>query len=343
MVAALGKLEHVPPRTLWESEARDFTPWLAENLALLGEALGLDLELVQTEAAVGSFSCDVEAREQGTGRKVIIENQLEQTDHSHFGQLLTYAAGLDAAVIIWISPEVREEHREAIDWLNRHTRETVDFFAVALEVVRIGQSYPAVVFRLAASPNAWAKTAAAGAARGETSNKMAAYQAFWQQLMDELREKHKFTNAKAAQPQSWYSFSSGVASGITYGVAFTKGNRLQAEVYVDVGDAIRNKAIFDHLAATKADIETAVGEPLSWERLDAKRACRIAVVRQYTTIEDAPKQGEEMRAWLVSHLLKLKQVFGARLKTALQATGSPQVEYGRSEPWPLSADLAQPK
>ncbi|CAA7614905.1 DUF4268 domain-containing protein [Magnetospirillum sp. SS-4] len=326
MSVTLGRLEQVPPRTLWESEARDFTPWLAENLGLLGEALGLDLELVQTEVAVGSFSCDIECREQGTGRKVIVENQLEQTDHSHLGQLLTYAAGLDAAVVVWISPEVRDEHREAIDWLNRHTRETVDFFAAALEVVRIGNSDPAVIFRLAASPNAWAKTAAAGASRGETSSRMASYQAFWQPLLDELREKHRFTNAKAAQPQSWYSFASGVASGITYGVAFARGDRLQAEVYIDVGDAPRNKAIFDFFLAEKIELEAAMGEPLSWERLDAKRACRIAVVRPATTIDDAPEQGDEMRTWLVTRLLKLKQVFGPRVKMALQVAVNPPPE-----------------
>ena len=324
MSVMLGRLEQVPPRTLWQSEARDFTPWLAANLGLLGEALGLDLELVQSEVAVGSFSCDIECREQGTGRKVIIENQLEQTDHSHLGQLLTYAAGLDAAVIVWISPEVRDEHREAIDWLNRHTRETVDFFAVALEVVRIGSSCPAVVFRLAASPNAWAKTAAAAASRGETSTKMANYQAFWQPLIDELREKHRFTNAKAAQPQSWYSFASGSVSGITYGVSFTRGDRLQAEVYIDVGDALRNKAIFDFFAAEKAELEAAMGEALSWGRLDAKRACRIAVIRPDTAIDNAPTQGDEMRAWLVARLLKLKLVFGPKIKAAVQAAVSQQ-------------------
>lgn len=323
MSVMLGRLEQVPPRTLWESEARDFTPWLADNLVLLGEALGLDLELVQSEVAVGSFSCDIECREQGTGRKVIVENQLEQTDHSHLGQLLTYAAGLDAAVIVWISPSVRDEHRESIDWLNRHTRETVDFFAVSLEVVRIGNSNPAVVFRLAASPNAWAKTAATGAARGETSSKMASYQAFWQPLLDELREKHRFTNAKAAQPQSWYSFASGAASGITYGVAFARGDRLQAEVYIDAGDATRNKTIFDFFAAAKTELESAMGEALSWERLDARRACRIAVIRSDTSIDNAPTQGDEMRAWLVARLLKLKQVFGPRIKTALQAAVCP--------------------
>ena len=304
---------------LWTSEARDFTPWLAQNLALLGEALGLDLELVQTEAPVGSFACDIEAKESSGGRRVVIENQLEQTDHSHLGQLLTYAAGLDAGIIVWISPTIREEHREAIDFLNRHTRENLDFYAIALEVVCIGKSDPAVVFRLAASPNAYAKTVS-NSSRADVSNKMAAYQAFFQPLMDELREKHRFTNARVAQLQSWYSFASGV-SGITYGVAFANGRRLSAEIYIDVGDMDRNKIIFDYL---ESQVKELGSEVLIWERLDNKRACRIRVVLPDTTIADAAKSGDEMRSWLVAKLLKLKEVFGPQLRAAA-AQPSPDV------------------
>ncbi len=325
MSISLGKLEQVSPRDVWQSEPRDFTPWLAENLSLLGEALGLDLELVQTEAPVGGYSCDIEARESGSGRRVVIENQLEQTDHSHLGQLLTYAAGLDAAVVVWISPTIRDEHREAIDFLNRHTREAVDFFAIALEVVRIGASPPAVVFRLAASPNAWTKTAAANQSNTEASSREIAYQKFWQPLMDELREKHHFTNAKAAQPQSWYAFATGIA-GINYGVAFASGSRLQAEVYLDLGDKDRNKATFDFLAEKKAEIEILFGEPLKWERLDARRASRIAVVLPDTKIDDASERGDEMRAWLIARLLKLKQVFGPLLRPAVQSAAMPPTE-----------------
>lgn len=316
MTGPFGILEQVPPRTQWQSEFRHFTPWLAENLGLLGAALGLDLELVQTEALVGDFNCDIHAREQGMGRRVIIENQLEQTDHGHLGQLLTYAAGLKAAVIVWISPNVRDEHREAIDWLNRHTTESVDFFAVSLEVVRIEASKPAVVFRLVASPNQWAKTAAT--VRTEASGRMAAYQAFWQPLLNELREKHRFTNARASQPQSWMNFSAGV-SGCVYGVSFPRGNRIQAEVYIDVGESLLNKAIFRQLESAKAEIELGMGEPLSWEPLDNRRACRIAVSRPGSSIEDTPVKGDEMRTWLIERLLLLRKVIGPRLKPAIAA------------------------
>lgn len=309
----LGKLEHVDPRTLWEKEAGHFTPWLAANIGLLSEALGIDLELVQTEKAVGDFSCDIQAHDTGRDRPVIIENQLEPTDHRHLGQLLTYAAGLDAAVIVWISPEVREEHRDALDWLNRHTDDRIEFFGIALEAIRIDASNPAVQFRLVAFPNAWSKKVATSGG-GEVSEKRLRYQQFFQAVIDELRDKHKFTNARAAQPQSWYAFSSGT-SGIVYGATFARGDRLRAELYIDVGDAARNKAIFDSLLDRKEPVEEKTG-PLEWERLDQKRACRIAMVRPDTSIEDASTEADELRTWLVQGLLRMKAAFGPLLKTA---------------------------
>lgn len=239
MDIALGKLEHLDPRKIWKNEAADFTPWLADHIDLLGEALGFDLQLEQSEAAVGDFSCDILAREVGTNRPVIIENQLERTDHGHLGQLLTYAGGLDAAIVVWISPEIRDEHRKALDWLNRHTDDQVDFFGVSLEAIRIDDSKPAVQFTLVALPNDWGKTRFE---KKGVSERGMIYKEFFQALIDELRKK-SFTNAKTAQPQSWYAFSSGV-SGIVYGIAFsTQG--LRSELYIDMGNKERNKAIFE--------------------------------------------------------------------------------------------------
>ncbi|MBR0642928.1 DUF4268 domain-containing protein [Plastoroseomonas hellenica] len=318
---ALGKLEQVEPRSLWPLEAVDFTPWLAENLDALGEALGIDLEKTRVEAPVGSFACDIEARDTNSNRRVIVENQLSETDHRHLGQLITYAAGLDAGVIVWIASRVREEHREAIDFLNRHTNDNLDFFLVTLEVIRISGSLPAVVFNLTASPNAWAKTASLPSQK-LTSERTLAYQEFYQGLMDELREKHRFTNARAAQPQSWYAFSSGT-SGITYNASFASGRRLRAELYIDVGEIAPNKSIFDNLKSQETQIESALGERLLWERLDGKRACRISAIRENTTIIDAAAQGDEIREWLVQHLLQFKAVFGPLLKAATTTIPAP--------------------
>lgn len=307
----LGTLARVDPRTIWKHEAHDFTPWLVEHIAMLGEALGLDLEVVSREADVGDFSVDILARDLGRDRLVVIENQLEATDHSHLGQLITYAAGLEASVVIWVSREFREEHRQALDWLNRGDGAATEYFGVAVEVVQIDASKPAVSFRLVASPNNWSRQSKRGPGLDEVSGKRAAYQGFFQLLIDELREKHKFTNAKAGQPQNWYSFTSGTR-GFTYGMSFAQGGELRAEIYIDSGDREANQAAFDALHADKARIEAELGEPLRWERLDNRRACRIACYRT-GSIDDSAEAQEEHRKWAIDRLLRLKRVFGPRL------------------------------
>lgn len=309
----LGVLRRLDPREVWPNEAHDFTPWLAAHLELLGATLGIELELIATESPVGKFSADILARDLGTGRTVVIENQLEPTDHSHLGQLITYAAGLDASVIIWVCRELREEHRQALDWLNRGHGAGTDFFGVVLELLQIDGSAPAVNFRPVASPNDWSRSSAASA-RGSAapSSRQQRYQLFFQELIDELREVHRFTNARAGQPQGWYSFSAG-ARGFSYGASFAQGGRVRAEVYVDGGDAEVNHAMFALLLADREALESAFGEPLEWEALEGKRACRITIYRT-GSIEDADEDLEVYRAWLIARLLRFKKVFGARLK-----------------------------
>jgi hypothetical protein len=170
---------------------------------------------------------------------------------------LTYAGGLDAAVVVWISPEIRDEHRKALDWLNRHTDEDIDFLGILLEAIRIDESKPAEQFRPVAVRNEWGKRSP----KTDISERGLIYKRFFQLLLDELREKYKFTNARVAQPQGWYSFTSGV-SGFLYGVAFSaKG--LQAEIYIDTGSMERNKVVFDWFHRQEEAIESQMGEPLT--------------------------------------------------------------------------------
>ena len=306
----LGKLVRIDPREVWRSESADFTPWLAENLDHLAEVLGLELELTEREAAVGDFAVDLLARDLGRDRVVIIENQLEPTDHSHLGQIITYAAGLDAGVVIWISRSFREEHRQALDWLNRVHDGRTEFFGVMVELLKVDDSKPAVSFRLVAFPNQWSRTASAATA--EVSPKRVAYQQFFQRLLDELREKHKFTNAKAAQPQSWYSFTSGTR-GFSWAFSFALGGRVRAEIYIDSTDAERNEKILDDLLKDRSAIEADFGEALEWERLDEKRACRVACYRS-GSIEDSSESLEQIHSWAIERLLRFKRVFGPRLR-----------------------------
>ena len=309
-----GKLEKIDLKEIWKNEAFDFTPWLAENIEALGEALGMDLELEEREADVGGFSLDLLARDLGTGEYVIIENQLTQTDHDHLGKLLTYAAGFNAATIIWVAESIRDEHRQTLEWLNQHTDPKTQFFAVVVEVFRIDDSKPAYKFRPIVFPNEWQKTKRQQAGSA-TSPRAEAYRSFFQKLIDELKEKYRFTNARVGQPQNWYSFSAGIF-GISYSASFAHGNKVRAEIYIDTGDAEKNKAIFDSLKADKASIEAEFGEALSWERLDDKRASRVAVYRE-GSINDSEERLEETRRWLIDNLLKFKRVFTDRVKGLL--------------------------
>ena len=310
----LATIERVDLREIWPNEATDFTPWLAENLSNLGKALGLDLELQSQEAAVGGYSLDIFAHD-GNGRPVVIENQLGATDHNHLGQLLTYAAGFDANVIVWIAKEFRDEHREALDLLNHRTDEGTEFFGVEVELWRIGESRPAVNFNLVSTPNEWRKqTVGSGRMSDNVSERRERYRTFFQELIDRLREEHQFTNARKGQPQSWYSFSAG-KTGFSYGANFNADGQLRVEFYIDPGEQERNKRTFDQLEELKESIESELGEGLLWERLDNRRASRISV-RRPGSIDDDPETLDEIRDWMVEKLLAFKRVFGPRLAEA---------------------------
>ena len=312
----LAKIERVDLREAWPNEARDFTPWLAENIAELGEALGMDLALQEREADVGRYSLDVLATDLNQNRPVIIENQLEATNHDHLGKLLTYAAGYDANVIVWLTREFRDEHRQALDWLNQRTGQDTQFFGVVVELWRIGNSPYAPHFNLVVTPNEWRiKGTTGGALSGSgtpvISERRERYRNFYQPLMDTLREKG-FTNARTAQPQNWYNFSAGYGQRVTYATVFRGQKRVGVEVYLDESDPERNIQLLEDLESEKEEIESALGESLDWQRLEHRRACRIALDRD-GSIEDDDATLAEIREWMVENLLKFKQVFGPRL------------------------------
>lgn len=317
-----GKLKRLSLREAWSHEALEFTPWLEENIGLLNEALGLELEVKGREENVGDFSVDLLAEDLNSQKTAIIENQLEGTDHSHLGQLVTYAAGYGAGIVIWISESIREEHRQALEWLNEHSTEAIAFFGVIVEALQIEDSPLAINFRSVVAPNEWQKQArTVGAKRSERAE---AYREFFQPLIDELREDHRFTNAKQAQPQSWHAFSSGlpgVGGGrIHYGTSFAKSGLARVEVYLDM-DRDTNKAIFDNLFEKKEEIEREFGSPLSWERLDDKKASRIAIYSEGSIDEDEASLAETKR-WFVDNLLRFQTVFEPHLRDELQGLWS---------------------
>lgn len=306
-----GKLQNVPLKDMWAGEATHFTPWLAQNLVLLGEKLGMDLELDTIEADAGDFSADIIAKDLSTNRIVVIENQFGGTDHRHLGQIITYSSVLTAGVVVWIAEQIRPEHKSAIDFLNQNLKESLRLFAVEASVIRIDDSKPAFTLNVVCMP-ADVVTGPIGGPQGvsETQEK---YREYFQSLIDELREGHNFTNARAGQPQNWYTFSSENSRIYKYSTSFAAGGRVRVEVYIDCRDKTKNEQIFNCLLASKADIEKDFGAPLTWELLDTKRACRIAIYRD----GDIDMESEELakiKLWSIDNLLKFKRVFPQRFQ-----------------------------
>lgn len=308
-----GEIISVPMNQIWQHEERHFTPWLSQNIDKLGDALGgLQLQVEQTEVYAGNFQLDILAKEISTNKVVVIENQIYKTDHKHLGQLITYASFFKAEIIIWVSQEVTEEHRSAIDWLNNNTNDNLQFYAVEANIIKIDNSKPALNFKLKSFPNEWTKSGGNVTTPASTeTNEL--YRAFFQKLLDELREKHRFTNARTGQPQSWYSFTSG-SKGCIYGCSFARGSKVRAEVYIDTTSQEVNKEIFRTFEQQKSELEKLFGEELTFEELPTKRASRIAIYRDGDIWTDSQTL-EEIRNWCIEKLLKFKQVFAEKLKT----------------------------
>lgn len=306
----LGRLERVDPRSVWVHEAHDFTPWLLTNKDALADVLGIDLELTSAEYPVGGFSLDLIGRDLTNDCVLIVENQLTGTDHTHLGQILTYAAGTDAATIVWMASAFREEHRQALDWLNGLAGSNARFFGIEIGLARIGSSPAAPLFTLAAQPNDWhAQLAAAAKVESSGSGKGELYRQFWAKFLDRVRaDRPSWTRARVPQNANWMTMPCPVKAAY-HGVNFTGDGRIRTELYVGGGDRALNTAVFQALQTYRAQIEAAVGEALSWEEMPNRQASRIAMYRIGEVIDTA--QAETYIEWFLDT--------GTRLRNALKA------------------------
>ncbi len=311
-----GEIKKIELKDIWNNEAYDFTPWLSENIDSLGEALGMELELTDMEADVGDFSLDLLIKDLGTGNTVVVENQLTQTDHDHLGKLLTYASGYSASTVVWISDVVRDEHRQALEWLNQRTDEETQFFGVEVEVFSIDESNPAFTFNPVVSPSEWQKSKKRQV-KNTVSEKGELYRIYFQDLIDKLRENYRFTNARVGQPQNWYSFSSGI-TGISYGAAFVQSGHARTELYIDFEEADKNKALFDWLLDQKDKLQSDLGEELVWDRMDDNRYSRIAIYKK-GTIYSSSEELIEIKQWQIENLIEFKKYFTPLLKKGLKS------------------------
>ena len=271
----LGKLEKVNLRDIWPNEEYDFSVWLSkkENLKELSDAIGIDLELEERESPVGKYSVDIYGKEEGTDRKVVIENQLEDSNHDHLGKIITYASGKDAKTIIWIVKRARDEHRQAIEWLNSHTDEEVGFFFFLFEVWKIGDSLAAPKFNIVSKPNDWGKTQKASNGLGKAQKLQGE---FWQAFGEygaSNEEYSKEFNKRKALPQHWYDLPMGSSEYHISLTCATQRNEIGIEVYIN-----DNKDIYDEFYKNKNIIEEKTGLKYSWQRLDNKKASRIKAI-----------------------------------------------------------------
>ena len=303
-----GTLNKLRLRDIWEHEARDFTPWLAGNLNVLGKALSMDLELEGQEVPIGGYSLDLLANDLDSGDKVVIENQIEPSDHIHLGQLLTYASWFDRpTTAIWIAESFRKEHRKALENLNQRTDLEILFFAVVVEAIQIDDSRVACNFKPIVIPTKWPK-----AKKRQTTKSILVngklYKKFFQALIDDLRENHQFTNTEDVRETNTWEFLSG-AKGFRFCAAFYQheDGRPCIEAYIDM-DKENNKELFDVLYAQQKTIETNIGSRLVWERQDDKSTSRIRLYRD-GSIESSKEKLEEIHTWMVENLLEFKRVF----------------------------------
>lgn len=306
----LGVLRPYDLRQIWKYEDRHFTVWLYDNMERLGTALGMSLEARRREQAVGPFSLDILAHDTSRDRPVIIENQLEQTDHDHLGKLITYAAGLEASAIIWVSPMFREQHRAALDWLNNHTDDHIEFFGVAVEAVQIDDSKPAVNFKVIASPNSWQKSFVGQRNDATLDERSAYFYQFNEALMNALREGRAFRQPPAPTPR-YETFIQRTHGGVRYGTAFSR-NALRAGIWIDLPDAEVNRRIFEMLQATRSEIEGALGAPLQWDFVQARHGQIVMLVQENVNRDDAT-QIPELAKWGADTLSKLRSVLEPRL------------------------------
>lgn len=299
-----GILKAVPARQKWTNEARDFTPWLSQNIQELSKALGIELEVENTEVAVGPYSADILAKDTGTGQYVVIENQLERTNHDHLGKAITYASVLDASTIIWIATDFTEEHKKALDWLNDHTSENISIYGVQVELWQIDNSNAALKFNIISKPNQAVRQAAKLKASDDLTNNRKFQFEFWNKFKDKLAKTKKVPSLQTPRPQYWFDISLGKSNIHISNTCNTDLNTVGIRVYIS--NKIADKML-PFLESKKTEIENAIGQSLQWNPNPENRDKVITLV--HSTDFSKPEKIEEALEWLVTYTIKFRDVF----------------------------------
>lgn len=334
MKAPLGRLERVQVRDYWGHEALEFTPWLAlpENIALLGETIGLDLEVESVEESVGPFRADILCRDTATNHYVLVENQLERTDHGHLGQLMTYAAGLDAATVVWVAPRFADEHRAALDWLNKITAADFNFFGLEVELWRIGDSALAPKLNIVSQPNDWSSAlrevaTGGGATSGAITETGALYLEFWTQFREFMLSRGSPVKVRKPSKEYWTDFGLG-RSGFHVNASVSV-RKAQASVFLIIDSPEAKPFYFALEAGHKAALEALLG-PLSWQEFPQGKASYVGTYHSCDVTDRAA--WPEINAWLGDTLERFHDTVGPIVR-GLVAAGA-----ATADPAALSPD-----
>ena len=311
-MAKIGKLKEIDVRNLWKHEQRDFSVWLAKenNLEYLNDILGLTLTDINREEYVGPFKCDIVAKDETTNDVIIIENQLEPTNHDHLGKTITYAAGLNAKYIVWIAKKAKEEHRAAIEWLNNNSSQNINFFLIEIHAYQIGDSEPAPLFKIIEQPNDFIKSDKNNSKNGEINKTQSERLVFWDQFNQAVAEHNKPFNIRKATTDHWYDVALGTSDAHIAITLVNKDNKVGVEVHIN-----DNKKLFDKLYANREAIETEFEAKLEWERLDERKASRIKYYIDGLNFDDHSNYSE-LNEKIISTVIKMRKVFKKHLKTS---------------------------
>jgi len=305
----LSRIKRVELRNAWKHEATDFTSWLAmeENLRLLGDEIGIEIRLVQTEATVGKFNVDILAEEENTGHKIVIENQLESTNHDHLGKIITYASGVDAKIVIWVVKEAREEHRQAIDWLNEHTDEDLLFFLVQIELWQIADSPMAPKFEIISKPNDWAKVIRQSIGSVKVTDTKQKQFEFWESFKEYANTNKTSLRFQKSYPQHWTNVSIGSSHAHISFTINSFDEAIRTELYIP-----DNKEMFHYLEGHRDEIESELGQKAEWMELPESKASRIKVEIKGSI--DKAGELEKYYVWMRTMGEKFQKVFSGWLK-----------------------------
>ena len=302
-MANLGTLKEITDlRSIWPHEALNFTPWVAENVDLLADAVGLDITVDETESSVGDFNVDIYASETGTDRKIIIENQLEDTDHDHLGKLITYASGKGADVLIWVVKHAREEHKAAVEWLNNHTDDKIGFFLCEIKLFQIGDSQIAPSFTVVERPNDWTKEIRKTASANPTQQQRLEY---WQAFNDYAFSDANFSrifNKRKPTTDHWMDFSIGSSACHIAVSQIQKRKAVDVELYIN-----DDKELFKSLFAHKDEIEKNMEMELEWKELPERKASRI-LIEKTVDLDDRATWPEQFD-YIMDTCIKMKRAF----------------------------------